>query len=262
MSISLQDRFESASRENRALLIGYMPAGFPTKERAISAIKAMVQGGVDVIEVGFPYSDPVMDGPVIQRASEIALSNGVTIEDVFDTVAATTTSTLVMSYWNPIERFGPSRFVDRLSEVGGVGVITPDLTIEESDEWLDATRKSNIHRVYVVAPSSSDQRLAAVTSQCSGFVYAASLMGVTGTRSAISDEAKALVERVRKFTDVPVSVGLGVSNGSQAREIASFADGVIVGSAFIKLALGAQDEREANQKITALAQELSAAVRR
>lgn len=258
----LVNSFESAKSENRALLIGYIPSGFPTLERSRSAIQAMIEGGVDVIEVGLPYSDPVMDGPVIQKASEISLANGFTIKDVFATVSSSSVPTLVMSYWNPIERFGASEFSSALRDAGGVGVITPDLTVEESDSWIDATEQNSLHRVYVVAPSTSDERLIKVTSKCSGFVYAASLMGVTGTRSSISSDAESLVKRIRKVTNTPVSVGLGVSTGSQAREIAQYADGVIVGSAFINLILEADSESDANSKVRALAEELAEAVRR
>ena len=259
---SLVKSFESAKSENRALLIGYIPSGFPTLERSRSAIQAMIDGGVDVIEVGLPYSDPVMDGPVIQKASEIALSNGVTTRDVFRTVSSSSVPTLVMSYWNPIERFGVNEFAAALRDAGGVGVITPDLTVEESDSWIDATDQSSLHRVYVVAPSTSDERLIKVTSKCSGFVYAASLMGVTGARSNISSDAESLVERIKKVTDTPVCVGLGVSTGPQAREIAQYADGVIVGSAFIKLILEADSESDASSKVRALSEELAEAVRR
>ena len=254
--------FELARAENRALLIGYLPAGFPTLDRSISAIKAMIEGGVDVIEVGLPYSDPVMDGPVIQRASETALTNGFTTRDVFKVVAASPAPTLVMSYWNPIERFGVEEFAQELRKVGGEGVITPDLTIEESQSWVSSTDNERLHRIYVVAPSSTDNRLTEVTARCSGFIYAASLMGVTGARTDISSAAQALVERIRKVSKTPVCVGLGVSTGTQAQEIAKYADGVIVGSAFIKLILESNSESEANLKVKSLATELAAAVRR
>jgi tryptophan synthase alpha chain len=258
----LGQSFERAREENRALLIGYLTAGFPNMERCKSAIKAMVEGGVDVIEVGFPYSDPVMDGPVIQQASEIALANGVGAKEVFEIVASSTVPTLVMSYWNPIEKFGVDAFAQKLRDAGGCGVITPDLTIEESQDWIKATEVSKLDRVYVVAPSTKDARLSKVTSNCSGFIYAASLMGVTGTRSALSGAAESLVMRIREVSKTPVAVGLGVSNGQQASEIAKYADGVIVGSAFIKLLLENGDEQEANRSLTALARELSEAVRR
>lgn len=258
----LEKRFELARAENRALLIGYLPAGFPTLERSISAIKAMIEGGVDVIEVGLPYSDPVMDGPVIQQASETALTNGFKTGDVFKVVAASPAPTLVMSYWNPIERFGVAAFASDLKKVGGEGVITPDLTIEESESWISSTDKERLHRVYVVAPSTTDNRLTEVSARCSGFIYAASLMGVTGARTDISTAAQALVERIKKVSKTPVCVGLGVSTGAQAREIAKYADGVIVGSAFIKLILESNSESEANLKVRSLATELAAAVRR
>ncbi|MFZ9720503.1 MAG: tryptophan synthase subunit alpha [Candidatus Nanopelagicaceae bacterium] len=254
--------FAAAKEENRALLIGYLPSGFPTLERSFSAISAMIEGGVDVIEVGLPYSDPVMDGPVIQRASEMALANGSNTKSVFNTVAHSSVPTLVMSYWNPIERFGVSEFASALKDVGGVGVITPDLTIEESENWNSATDQNSLHRIYVVAPSTSDERLSKVASNCSGFIYAASLMGVTGARRDISSQAVSLVERIRKVTPTPICVGLGVSTGNQAREIAAFADGVIVGSAFIKLILDSNSESEANLKVKSLAEELATAVRR
>lgn len=258
----LEKRFELARAENRALLIGYLPAGFPTLERSISAIKAMIEGGVDVIEVGLPYSDPVMDGPVIQQASETALTNGFKTGNVFEVVAASPAPTLVMSYWNPIERFGVAAFANELKKVGGEGVITPDLTIEESESWMSSTDKERLHRVYVVAPSTTDNRLTEVSARCSGFIYAASLMGVTGARTDISTAAQALVERIKKVSKTPVCVGLGVSTGAQAREIAKYADGVIVGSAFIKLILESNSESEANLKVRSLATELAAAVRR
>ena len=258
----IRQRFAEAKSENRALLIGYLTAGFPTMDRCKSAIAAMIEGGVDLIEVGFPYSDPVMDGPVIQRASEIAIENGVGAKEVFEIVSASSVPTLVMSYWNPIERYGVTDFAQDLKRSGGCGVITPDLTVEESDTWISASENAGLDRVYVVAPSTTNSRLATVTSNCTGFVYAASLMGVTGARSSISGAAQSLVERVRNVTETPVSVGLGVSNGQQAREIAKYADGVIVGSAFIKLLLESQDESQANQSLKSLAQELSEAVRR
>ncbi len=258
----LSESFNKAKNQNRALLIGYLTAGFPDMARCKSAIKAMIDGGVDLLEVGFPYSDPVMDGPVIQQASEIALRNRVGAREVFEIVSASSVPTLVMSYWNPIERFGVEEFTKNLKAAGGCGVITPDLTIEESDYWRKATDKSELDRVYVVAPSTAEARLPKVTEQCSGFIYAASLMGVTGTRSALSGAAEDLVSRVKGVTKKPVAVGLGVSNAQQASEIAKFADGVIVGSAFIKLLLEEADEEKANQSLKTLAQELSAATQR
>lgn len=261
MNSKLQEVFTKARSEDRAALIGYMPAGFPTLERSKEIIAAMVAGGVDIVEVGFPYSDPVMDGPVIQQAAEIALQNQTSANDVLDVIASISVPALVMSYWNPIERAGVGNFAKRLSESGGAGVITPDLTIEESVEWYSATDQNNLGRVYVVAPSSSDERLEKVAQACSGFVYAASLMGVTGARTTISDAAERLVERVRKVTDLPVAVGLGVSTREQAKQLAAYADGVIVGSAFIKLILESASEKEGLEAVKVLASELAKGVR-
>ena len=209
----------------------------------------------------YPYSDPVMDGPVIQRATELSLREGFSSEDLFTVVAASKAPTLVMTYWNPIERMGVQQFAKRMVENGGVGVITPDLTIEESETWIQATNEEALDRVYVVAPSSSDERLKKVSSQCSGFIYAASLMGVTGARTSLASSARELVSRLRKHSDLPIAVGLGVSNAEQARDVASFADGVIVGSAFISLVQNASNEKEGVEKVRVLARELAQAVR-
>ncbi|MFM8897613.1 MAG: tryptophan synthase subunit alpha [Actinomycetota bacterium] len=260
--MKLRDVFAQAKAENRAALIGYMPAGFPTKDGSQQLIAAMIEGGVDIVEVGFPYSDPVMDGPVIQQAAEIALRNNTSARDVLDVVASSTVPTLVMSYWNPIERYGSAKFARDLSHAKGVGVITPDLTVEESEDWISATDEQNVGRVFVVAPSSSDARLKSVAAACSGFVYAASLMGVTGARTSISGAALELVTRVRRVTDLPVAVGLGVSNAEQAADVAMYADGVIVGSAFIKLVLEAESSEASIVAVRSLAQQLSAGVRR
>lgn len=261
MNSKLQAAFDRAKTENRAALIGYMPAGFPNLEYSKKIIKAMVDGGVDIVEVGFPYSDPVMDGAVIQQAAEISLQNNTSLKDVFEVVSSIEVPALVMTYWNPIERAGVKEFVSGLANSGGVGVITPDLTIEESEDWISATQQNGIGRVYVVAPSSSDIRLPKVVEACSGFVYAASLMGVTGARAAVSGAAQSLVERVRKHTSMPVAVGLGVSTREQAAQVAQYADGVIVGSAFIKLVLEAADEKDALERVKVLASELALGVR-
>lgn len=258
---SLAATFERARGEGRAVLIGYFPAGFPDRERAKSIITAMVEGGVDIIEVGLPYSDPIMDGPIIQRATERAIANGFHTPDVFDAVAACKVPALVMSYWNPIAKYGVREFTVGLQEVNGVGVITPDLTVEESADWIATTSATGLERVYVVAPNTSDERLAQVAAQCSGFIYAASLMGVTGARSELSKGARDLVTRLRMVTKLPICVGLGISTRDQAREVAAYADGVIVGSAFIKLVLEATDHESALTEVRSLASELAQGVR-
>lgn len=229
--------FAAARAEGRAVLVGYLPAGFPTADRAIRAMVAMVEAGVDVVEVGLPYSDPTMDGPVIQDAAEAALRAGVTTRDVLRTVeavAGTGAPTLVMTYWNPVERYGVEAFAADLAAAGGTGAITPDLPPEEAGDWLAACAAHRLDPVFLVAPSSTPRRLRLVTEHGRGFVYAASTMGVTGARAAVGAKAADLVARVREVTDLPVAVGLGVSTGAQAAEVAGFADGVIVGSALVR----------------------------
>jgi tryptophan synthase alpha chain len=264
-STPLSELFLQAKSENRAALIGYLPAGFPTIEGAITVIQAMIEGGVDAVEIGFPYSDPVMDGPVIQRAAEESLRNGTGAQDVFNLLAATTklgVPGVVMTYWNPIERYGVENFARSLKEAGGSGVITPDLTVEESGKWATSASENEINRIYVVAPSTSDVRMPLVTTQCSGFIYAASLMGVTGTRNSVSGDARALVARIRSTSDLPIAVGLGVSNAAQAHEVAEYADGVIVGSAFIREVQESASLDEGCRRVRELAQSLAAGVRR
>ena len=250
--------------ENRAALIAYIPAGFPSQAGCAKAIQALADAGVDAIEIGFPYSDPVMDGPVIQEAADISLKGGTKATDVFAALkvaSSTGVAAVVMTYWNPIAKYGVEKFAQSIADNGGSGVITPDLTIEESDAWISATQKSGINPIYVVAPSTKDDRLQNVTAKTGGFVYAASMMGVTGTRDAVASTASELVARVRTVTDLPISVGLGVSTREQAKSLAAYADGVIVGSAFIKLLLEAKSEQEGLDAISHLAKELALGVR-
>ncbi|MEI5100029.1 tryptophan synthase subunit alpha [Streptomyces sp. PmtG] len=261
----LSDTLASAKAEGRAALIAYLPAGFPTVDGGIAAIKAVFDGGADVVEVGLPHSDPVLDGPVIQTADDIALRGGVKIKDVLRTVreahAATGKPVLVMTYWNPIDRYGVERFTAELAEAGGAGCILPDLPVQESAMWREHAAKHDLATVFVVAPSSKDERLATITAAGSGFVYAASLMGVTGTRASVGEQAADLVRRTRASTDLPVCVGLGVSNADQAAEVAGFADGVIVGSAFVRRMLDADGEKASLAAVRELAGELAKGVR-
>jgi tryptophan synthase alpha chain len=232
----LHEVFARAKSENRAALIAYLPAGYPTADGAVECIAAMVAGGVDIVEIGFPYSDPVMDGPTIQEAVNISLVGGTKSATVIETVKRVSelgVPTLVMSYWNPIERYGLESFATDFHAAGGSGVITPDLTPEEADDWIAATDEKDVERVFLVALSSSDERISKVASVTTGFVYAGAVMGVTGARASLSDAIEGLVTKVRCHTDLPVAVGLGVSTPEQAHEIAQYADGVIVGSAFV-----------------------------
>ncbi|MDX6431444.1 MAG: tryptophan synthase alpha chain [Streptosporangiaceae bacterium] len=277
MSTSVTSAYDQARAENRAALVGYLPAGFPSVEGAIEAAKAMVDGGCDVIEVGLPYTDPLMDGPTIQDAVHQALVGGVRLSDVFRTVeaiAATGVPTLIMTYWNPVDRYGVDAFARDLKSAGGAGLITPDLTPEEGEDWLAASDAHDLDRIFLVALSSTDERLEKITKACRGFVYAASLMGVTGARSAVDTGAPLLVERTRKAisavrvpgaasqsANLPVGLGLGVGNGAQAAEVAQFADGVIVGSAFIRRLLDAPSPPAGLDAVREFAAELAAGVR-
>jgi tryptophan synthase alpha chain len=263
--MSVARAFDLARSENRAALVGYLPAGFPTVRRAIQAIKVMVDCGCDIIEVGLPYSDPVMDGPTIQAAAQSALEQGIRTTDVLRTVeevAATGVPTVVMTYWNPVERYGVANFAQDLANAGGAGLITPDLTPDSGQEWIAAADDNQLDKIFLVAPSSTDERIAMTTNACRGFVYATAVMGVTGARSSASELAEPLVRRTVATTHLPVGVGLGVSNGMQAQEVAKYADGVIVGSAFVKVILENRDDPEkAFTELGEVAQDLASGVR-
>jgi tryptophan synthase alpha chain len=264
VSTPLENLFVKTRSEGRAALIAYIPAGFPTIKDCHRVVQAFIDGGVDAIEIGFPYSDPVMDGPTIQAAAVTALNNGTAAQDVLDALEVATKAgipSVVMTYWNPIEKFGVEKFAHAIASHGGSGVIHPDITIEESAPWLAAASASDINPIYVVAPSTSDERLAKVTAKAGGFIYAASIMGVTGARTTVLSAAEDLVSRVRKVSDLPVAVGLGVSTREQAKDLARYADGVIVGSAFVKAILDAPSLDDGLAAVTALARELSQGVR-
>lgn len=261
----LSETLAAVRGEDRAAMIAYYPAGFPTVDEGIAHIEAIFDGGADIVEVGLPYSDPVLDGPVIQTADDIALRGGVRIADVLRTVRAAHEASgrpvLVMTYWNPVDRYGVERFTAELADAGGAGCILPDLPVQESALWRQHAEKHDLATVFVVAPSSKDERLAEITAAGSGFVYAASLMGVTGTRESVGGQARDLVRRTRATTELPVCVGLGVSDAAQAAEVAAFADGVIVGSAFVKRVLDAGDTAAAGASVRELAADLAEGVR-
>ncbi|WP_182113774.1 MULTISPECIES: tryptophan synthase subunit alpha [unclassified Actinotalea] len=228
---------DSTRAAGRPALVGYLPVGFPDVAGSIEAARVMVDAGVDVVELGLPYSDPVMDGPVIQRAVESALSGGVRVRDTLraiEGVAATGAPVLVMTYWNPVLRYGVDAFARDVAAAGGAGLITPDLIPDEAGEWLAASDAHGLDRVFLVAPSSTPERLALTAAASRGFVYAASTMGVTGTRASVGEDAERLVADTRRAGAERVCVGLGVSTGAQAAEVGAYADGVIVGSAFVR----------------------------
>ncbi|QCV88945.1 tryptophan synthase subunit alpha [Acidipropionibacterium jensenii] len=268
------EAYRVARAENRAALVGYLPVGHPSVADSLKAMKALTEGttgvGVDLVEIGLPYSDPMMDGTVIQHATTAALSRGVHTRDALraaETVSATGTHCVVMTYWNLIEHYGVDAFARDLASAGGSGLITPDLTPDEADQWFEASDAHGLDRIFLVAPSSTEERLARTVHACRGWVYATSVMGVTGARNQTSTAAPELVARVKAVDpDIPVGVGLGVSNGDQAAEIGSFADGVIVGSALVRTLVEADESGEGAdagiERMRLIVDDLVAGVRR
>ncbi|EWT02901.1 tryptophan synthase subunit alpha [Intrasporangium oryzae NRRL B-24470] len=256
---------ERCRADGRPALIGYLPVGFPTVAGSVEAMEVLVDNGVDIVEIGVPYSDPVMDGPVIQDAAVRALAGGVRLSDIFTAARAVSgngAGALVMTYWNPVLHYGVERFAADLADAGGAGLITPDLIPDEAAEWIAAADVHDLDKVFLVAPSSTPERLALVTAQCRGFVYATAVMGVTGARASVGEAADELVSRTRAVTDLPVCVGLGVSTGDQAAEVGRFADGVIVGSALVRCLTEAPTPEAGLKALGELAAELADGVRR
>jgi tryptophan synthase alpha chain len=251
--------FEKTRTEGRGALVGYLPAGYPTVDASVELLTGMLDAGCDLVEVGVPYSDPVMDGPTIQAAASTALSAGFRLRDLFtvvERVSAAGGKAVVMTYWNPVFHYGVDRFARDLAAAGGLGIITPDLIPDEAADWLAASEQHGLDRIFLVAPSSTEERLASTAEATSGFLYATAVMGVTGARDAVGAGASELVARARAHTSLPIGVGLGVRSGEQAAEVAGFADAVIVGSAFVSKAA------EGVAPVRTLAAELAEGVRR
>ncbi|MEV4901301.1 tryptophan synthase subunit alpha [Citricoccus sp. NPDC055426] len=231
------EAIEAARAAGRTALIGYLPAGYPTLQDSIEAAVALGNNGADVIEIGIPYSDPVMDGPVIQAATSQVLADGFRIDGVFEIIRAVTQRTdaavVVMTYWNIVDRMGVETFARRLAEAGGAGIVTPDLVPEEAGEWFEASDKYGLDRIFLTAPSSTDERVQLITDSSRGFVYGVSVMGVTGARSEVSTAAEQVVARAHASGAPRVAVGLGISQPEHIREIGAYADGAIVGTALV-----------------------------
>lgn len=235
----LDPLFARTRAEGRAALVGYLPAGFPTRVESTDLFAALVEGGADLVEVGMPFSDPVLDGPTIQAASDRALRAGFRLRQLFgvvESIASAGGQAVVMTYWNPVYHYGVDAFARDLAAAGGLGIITPDLIPDEAGEWLAASEAHDLDRIFLMAPSSTEERIASTTAATSGFVYASAVMGTTGARDAVGSGAAPLVSRIRAHTDLPIGVGLGIHSGAQAAEIATFADAAIVGSAFVTAA--------------------------
>ncbi len=248
---TVEDRVRAARATGAGALVGYLPIGYPDLATSIEAAITLTRHGVDVLELGLPYSDPVIDGPVIQAATTHALANGFRLRHAFEAVreiaAASDVPILCMTYFNPVLAYGVDRFAADLSSAGGAGLITPDLVPEEAGEWLAASDAHGLDRVFLAAPTSSDDRLVRASAASRGFTYVVSTMGITGARSDVDHAARTLVDRLRGITDGPLAVGIGISTGAQVAEVLTYADGAIVGSRLVA-ALG--DGMEALADVT------------
>ena len=255
---------DAARAEGRAALIGYLPVGYPSVDASCRAIAAMVEAGVDGVEVGVPYSDPSLDGPTVQEAAEAALVAGVRVRDVFAGVRAAVEAgapAVVMSYYNPLLQYGLERFAADLAAAGGSGVILPDLTPDNATEWLEAAAKHGLETTFLVAPSSTQERIHYTVAATTGFLYATAVMGVTGERATIGTQAERLVRDSRAAGATHVCVGIGVTTGEHAAKVAAYADGVIVGSALVRTLLDNENEADALAALRAKVAELVEGVR-
>ncbi|WP_084078433.1 tryptophan synthase subunit alpha [Demequina sp. NBRC 110057] len=257
---AVTDRIDAAKAEGRVALVGYLPVGYPDVDTSIAAMRVLVEAGCDIVEVGPPYSDPVLDGPVIQHAAAVALEGGVRVDDAFRAVAEVADAgavPVIMAYSNLMLSRGWARFADDLVAAGGAGVITPDLTPDAAPEWIAAARERDVDTIFLVAPSTTRERMQLTCDASRGFVYATPLMGVTGERAAVGDAAERVVGAAREAGAQRVGIGVGVSTGAQAKDIASYADAVIVGTAFVR-ALGDEGDLE---RLRVKVAELAAGVR-
>lgn len=261
---ALTERLDAAKAEGRAALIGYLPVGYPDVEGSLEAMRAIVEAGVDIVEIGPPYSDPVLDGPVIQEATSAALVRGVRTADTFRAVQAVTEAgavAVVMSYYNLMLQYGLERFAADLAAAGGAGVITPDLTPDAGADWIAAADAHDLDRIFLVAPSTTRERRHLTVAASRGFVYVTPLMGVTGERATVGEAAERGVRETREAGAEHVCVGVGISTGAQAAEVAQYADGVIVGTALVRCLVEAESPEEGLAAVRARAAELAAGVR-
>jgi tryptophan synthase alpha chain len=232
------ERFAKRRAEAKPAFVAFLTAGDPSLDRTVEAAVELDAAGADVLELGVPFSDPLADGPVIQRASERALARGVTLSGVLDAVrrirARCDLPLLLFSYYNPLLQYGLERLAREARAAGADGALVTDLPPEEAGEWVAAARAADLDTVFLASPTSPPERLRRVAEASRGFVYAISRTGVTGERQALSADARPLVERLRSLTDVPVALGFGLSTPEQVREAAAVADGVVVGSALVR----------------------------
>ncbi|GGH35848.1 tryptophan synthase subunit alpha [Microbacterium album] len=235
---SVERAIAAAHAQGRGAFVGYLPVGYPDLATSIEAAVTLAENGVDVIELGPPYSDPVMDGPVIQEATQAALAAGFRTRDLFTALREITSRVdvpvLVMTYWNPVVQYGVDRYADDLAAAGGAGLITPDITPESAPEWIAASERTGLDRVFLAAPTSSDERLGLVVRNTTGFVYTVSTMGITGERAQLDAAARTLVERLRAHGAPRACVGIGISTAEQVSGVLEYADGAIVGTALVR----------------------------
>jgi tryptophan synthase alpha chain len=255
----ISQRFNELQANNEPALIAYVTAGDPSPEMTVEIVAALERGGADVIELGVPFSDPIADGPVIMRASERALAAGTTVEKVLGIAAEirkrSEVPIVLFTYLNPVMRYGFEKLAARASEVGIDGFLLTDLSVEEAEGFVTAVKAVGLDTVFLVAPTSTDRRLELVAKYCSGFVYVVSRTGVTGEQSQVSASVAPLVEKLRQFTKLPLGVGFGISSAAQAAEVGSVADGVVVGSAFVR-AIENTPQAEVLDRIERMARDL------
>lgn len=229
---------DAAHADGRGAFVGYLPVGFPDLRTSIEAAVILAENGADVLELGPPYSDPVMDGPVIQEATQTALAAGFRLRDLFPAIREITSRVsvpvLVMTYWNPVVQYGVDRYADDLLAAGGAGLITPDITPEAAPEWIAASDRTGLDRVFLAAPTSTDERLDLVVRNSTGFVYTVSTMGITGERAQLDAAARTLVDRLRAHGAARACVGIGISTAAQVAGVLEYADGAIVGTALVR----------------------------
>jgi tryptophan synthase alpha chain len=258
---SVEAAIAKAEAEGRGAFIGYLPIGYPDLETSVDAAVALAEAGADILELGPPYSDPVMDGPVIQEATVAALANGFRLRDLFPAIREITSRVdvpvLVMTYCNPVWQYGVDRYADDLAAAGGAGLITPDITPEAAGEWIAASTRTGLDRVFLAAPTSSDDRLDLVVQNSTGFVYTVSTMGITGERAELDAAARTLVGRLRERGATRACVGIGISTPDQVAGVLDYADGAIVGTALVRALRDGGVPR-----LTQVARDLAAGTRR
>ncbi|WP_424935739.1 MULTISPECIES: tryptophan synthase subunit alpha [Bacteria] len=234
----VEQAIRTAEEQGRGAFIGYLPVGFPDLATSIEAAIVLARNGADVIELGPPYSDPVMDGAIIQEATQKALASGFRMADLFAAVreitAAVDVPVVVMTYWNPVLQYGVARFADDLLAAGGAGLITPDITPDAAAEWIAASERTGLDRVFLAAPTSTEARLDLIVEASRGFVYTVSTMGITGERAELDRAARTLVGRLRAHGAQRACVGIGISTAEQIRAVLEYADGAIVGTALVR----------------------------